>query len=87
LSPEPASVPAESPEPNDKLIGTIANAVIIDAVTDPVPELTTPEPASILGQVVPGFDPDVDIPELESKPKKRVRKNRGTGSRSGTCGT
>ena len=67
LSPEPASVPAESPEPNDKLNGMVADAVIIDTV--PAPELTAPEPASILGQVVPGFDPDVDIPELESKPK------------------
>lgn len=72
LSPEPASVSAESPEPNDKLIGTVADAVIID--TAPAPELTTPEPASILGQVVPGFDPDVDIPELESKPKKTRKK-------------
>lgn len=72
LSPEPASVSAESPEPNDKLIGAVADAVIID--TAPAPELTTPEPASILGQVVPGFDPDVDIPELESKPKKTRKK-------------
>lgn len=74
LSPEPASVPAESPEPNDKLTGMVADAVIIDTVSAPVPELTTPEPASILGQVVPGFDPDVDIPELESKPKKTRKK-------------
>ena len=74
LSPEPASVPAESPEPNDKLTGMVADAVIIDAVPDPVPELTTPEPASILGQVVPGFDPVADIPELESKPKKTRKK-------------
>lgn len=72
LSPEPVPVSAESPEPNDKLIGTVADAVIID--TAPAPELTTPEPASILGQVVPGFDPDVDIPELESKPKKTRKK-------------
>lgn len=74
MAPEPASIPAESPEPNDKLTGMVADAVIIDAVPDPVPELTTPEPASILGQVVPGFDPDVDIPELESKPKKTRKK-------------
>ena len=68
---------AEPAEPStDKLTGTVADAVIIDTVPDPVPELTAPEPASILGQVVPGFDPDVDIPELESKPKKtRKKKN------------
>lgn len=72
MAPEPVPVSAESPEPNDKLIGTVADAVIIDAV--PAPELTAPEPASILGQVVPGFDPDVDIPELESKPKKPRKK-------------
>lgn len=72
MAPEPVPVSAESPEPNDKLIGTVADAVIID--TAPAPELTTPEPASILGQVVPGFDPDVDIPELESKPKKTRKK-------------
>lgn len=74
MAPEPVPVSAESPEPNDKLTGMVADAVIIDAVPDPVPELTTPEPASILGQVVPGFDPDVDIPELESKPKKTRKK-------------
>lgn len=72
MDPEPVPVSAESPEPNDKLIGTVADAVIID--TAPAPELTAPEPASILGQVVPGFDPDVDIPELESKPKKTRKK-------------
>lgn len=72
MAPEPVPVSAESPETNDKLIGTVADAVIID--TAPAPELTTPEPASILGQVVPGFDPVADIPELESKPKKTRKK-------------
>lgn len=74
LSPEPASVPEPAEPSNDKLTGMVADAVIIDAVPDPVPELTTPEPASILGQVVPGFDPVADIPELESKPKKPRKK-------------
>ena len=69
---EPASVPEPAEPSNDKLTGMVADAVIIDAV--PAPELTAPEPASILGQVVPGFDPDVDIPELESKPKKTRKK-------------
>lgn len=72
LSPEPASVSEPAEPSTDKLTGTVADAVIIDTV--PVPELTAPEPASILGQVVPGFDPDVDIPELESKPKKTRKK-------------
>ena len=69
---EPASVPEPAEPSNDKLTGMVADAVIID--TAPAPELTAPEPASILGQVVPGFDPDVDIPELESKPKKTRKK-------------
>lgn len=72
LSPEPASVPEPAEPSSDKLTGMVADAVIID--TPPAPELTAPEPASILGQVVPGFDPDVDIPELESKPKKPRKK-------------
>ena len=72
LSPEPASVPEPAEPSSDKLTGMVADAVIIDTVT--APELTTPEPASILGQVVPGFDPDIDIPELESKPKKTRKK-------------
>lgn len=69
---EPASVPEPAEPSTDKLTGTVADAVIID--TAPAPELIAPEPASILGQVVPGFDPDVDIPELESKPKKTRKK-------------
>lgn len=73
MAPEPVPVPAEPAEPsNDKLTGMVADAVIIDTV--PAPELTAPEPASILGQVVPGFDPVADIPELESKPKKPRKK-------------
>lgn len=72
MAPEPVPVPEPAEPSNDKLTGMVADAVIIDEV--PAPELTAPEPASILGQVVPGFDPVADIPELESKPKKTRKK-------------